>query len=61
MKVITCLKPPKYTLFFSISKLKQLYVKPFETPLLKNSQVKKNKNEHLPKPHDESFGLKGVE
>jgi hypothetical protein len=57
MKVITCSKPPKYTLFFSISKLKQLYVK----PLLKNCQVKKNKNEHLPKPHDESFGLKGVE
>jgi hypothetical protein len=60
MKFITCSKPQKYTSFFSISKLKPPYVKPFETPLLKSSQVKKHKYEYLPKPHDESPRLKCV-
>jgi len=50
MKVIMCSKPPKYIFFFSISKLKQLYAKPFETPLLKNSQVKKEKMNNYPNP-----------
>jgi hypothetical protein len=54
------IKPQKYISFFSISKLKSLYAKPFETLLLKSSQVKKHKYEHLPKPHNESLGLKCV-